>query len=125
VTTLDRTGIISGVLATKNETAGEALTVLKAEITRMRDSGITTQELADAKSYLTGAWPLAFDSNSSITSRLLAFRLDGLSPDYGDKRNAEILALTGEQMKRVAKTYLDPNRMLTVVLGKPVGIAAK
>jgi zinc protease len=125
LTTLRRTGVIYGSLATKNETAGEALGLVKAEFDRMRSQGPAAAELADAKAYLTGAWPLAFDSNASIASQLLSFRLDDLPPNYGDKRNAEIEALTAEDLKRVAQTYLDPAKMFAVILGKPEGLPPK
>jgi zinc protease len=123
LTTLRRSGVIYGSFATKNETAGDALNLVKAEFTRMRNEGPTKDEIAAAKAYLTGAWPLAFDSNATIASQLLSFRLDDLPPNYGDQRNAEIEALTADNLKRVAQTYMDPSKMFTIVLGQPKGLA--
>jgi zinc protease len=125
LTTFDRTGVVYGSLATKNETADEALEVVKAEIKRLRDEGPSEQELADAKAYLTGSWPLAFDSNASIATQLLAFRIYGKPPNYGELRNPEVEALTVENLREVARKHLDPDRIFVVALGKPKGLTAK
>lgn len=125
VTTLDRAGILFGTFATKNETAGEALNLVRAEIARLRDDGPSEQEVNDAKAYLTGSWPLSFDSNASTATQLLAIRRNDFPPDYADKRNAEIEALTTEKLRQIAKKYLDPDRMFVVVLGKPQGLPSQ
>lgn len=122
LTTYEHTGVWVGRMATKNESAGEALKVLKDELARVRDTGVTAEELADAKTYLTGSYALAFDSNSNVASQLLTIALDGKGPDYADKRNQEVEAVTLADVNRVAKTYMDPGRLVTLVLGDPKGL---
>ena len=63
--------------------------------------------MADAKTYLTGSYPLGLDSNVKIARTLNAYQRQGLTPDYVEKRNALIQAVTlaagqrdGEEMVR-------------------------
>lgn len=113
-----------GGLATDNKTAGQALDLVKAEIQKFRDSGITDEELKDAKAYLTGSYALRFDSNAAIGNILLSYYLQGFGKDYINTRNPEIEAVTKEQVNAAAKRLLDPAQLYTVVVGKPEGVTA-
>jgi zinc protease len=88
------------------------------------EGGVTEQELADAKAYLTGSYPLGFDSNAKIASQMMGVRQENLGVDYFDRRNALVTAVTLDDVNRVAKTYLDPARYSFFVVGQPQGIEA-
>ena len=124
LTTPDRAPLMVVGLATANATAAEALETVKAEMARMRDGGVTEEELDAAKRYLTGAWPLQFDSNAKIAARLAGFKSQDLTPDYLTERNALVEAVTLEDVARVAKRLLDPERFLVVAVGRPEGLEA-
>ncbi len=111
-----------GSLATANATAGQAFDLVKEEIRKFRDEGITDEELADAKAYLTGSFALNFDTNSKISSVLLGYFLQDFDKDYVNRRNPEIEAVTKGQVNAAAKRLLDPNGLFTVVVGKPEGV---
>ena len=64
------------------------------------------QELDDAKTYLTGSFPLAFASNAGIASQLSTFQRQGLAIGYVASRNALIEAVTLDDVKRVAETVV-------------------
>jgi len=107
---------------TKNESAGEFIAGVKSNMVRIVEEGITAEELADAKAYLTGSYPLGFDSNAKIAGNMMGVRLDGLPVDFFDKRNPMIEAVTLEDVNRVAKTYLDPSNFTFIVVGEPEGL---
>lgn len=107
---------------TKNESAGEFIAEIKAQMETMVADGMTEQELSDAKAYLTGSYPLGFDSNSKIAGNMMGVRLDDLPVDFFDKRNAMIEAVTLEDVNRVAKEYLKPENFTFVVVGEPEGL---
>ena len=119
---LNKAGYSMGYLATANETAGEALKVTKAVLKDIADNGPTAEELALAKTYLTGAYALRFDSDSSIASNLLAIQLQDYPITHMLTRNDKVNAVTLEQVKAYAKQLLEPDQMIVVVVGKPVGI---
>jgi len=84
---------------------------------RIRTEPVTDKELEDAKSYLTGSFPLRIDSNSKIAGFNLAVEYYGLGLDYVDKYPAIINAVTKEDILRVAKKYLDTRNYVLVVVG--------
>ncbi|CAA7624602.1 pitrilysin family protein [Magnetospirillum sp. UT-4] len=120
----DRAGLIVGGVATQNARIAESLDLIRAEWRRMGEEGPSETELADAKTYLTGSFPLQLDSTAAIAGLLVAMQLDDLGIDYLDKRNGYIEAVTLADVRRVAKRLLDPARLSVVVVGKPEGLAA-
>jgi zinc protease len=92
---------------------------------RLRTEGVTEQELADAKTYLTGALPVSLDSSGSIANLLYSLQIDGLPRDSLDKRAALIAAVKAEDIRRVARRLLRDDAAVTVVVGKPVGLPAE
>lgn len=114
--------IYFGSFATDNARVKEAIDLTKSEIVKLRDGGATAEEVADAKAYLTGSYPLRFDSNAKIASGLIGLYMSGFDKDYINRRNAEIEAVTVEQVNAVTKRLLDPNGFYFVVVGKPEGL---
>ena len=119
---LDRSGLYMGQVSTENAKAGETLSLVRAEFKKLRENGITEEELKNAKTYLTGSYPLRFDSNTKIASQLVAIQLEELGIDYIDKRNDMINAVTLDDIKRVAERLLDPDNMIISIVGKPENI---
>ncbi|MBV9992326.1 MAG: insulinase family protein [Alphaproteobacteria bacterium] len=114
---LRRAGAIEGLVATRADAMQETLDTVRETMTRFADQGPTPQELADAKTYLTGSFPRAFASNQGTASQLSAFQRAGLSVDYVAKRNGLINAITLDDVKRVAKKLFDPGKLTVVVAG--------
>ncbi|MEM9764031.1 MAG: pitrilysin family protein [Pseudomonadota bacterium] len=119
---IDGAPLYLGQVQTANERIGESLDVIAAEWRRMAEGGVTEQELADAKRYLTGAFPLRFDSNGKIAGFLVAAQEYELGLDYIAKRNGLVEAVTGEDIARVAARLLDADALSTVVVGQPAGL---
>lgn len=122
VSSQDKIQLWSGGGQTKNESAGEFIAGVKANMETMVADGMTEEELANAKAYLTGSYPLGFDSNAKIAARMMGVRLDELPVDFFDKRNAMVEAVTLEDVNRVAAEYLSPDNFTFVVVGQPEGL---
>jgi zinc protease len=112
-----------GSLGTRNEKAGEVLALVKDVLKRMAEAGPTAQELAEAKTYLTGSYALRFDSNAKIAGQLLGIQQENLGLDYVNRRNAMVEAVTLEQVKAQAKRLLDADRLIVTVVGRPEGLS--
>ena len=106
-----------------NERIAEAIKVIRVEMGRMRNEGVTESELNDAKTYLTGALALSLDSSGSIAGLLHSLQIDGLSPDHLTRRGALIAAVRLEDVRNVARRLLRDETLTTVVVGKPVGVS--
>jgi len=116
--------IIMGTVQSEKSKIGTALDVTKSEMARFASGGATEKELADAKTYLTGSFPLTLDSNAKIARTLNGFQRVGLAPDYVDKRNALIQTVTLREVNAMAKKYYDPERLVVVVAGTPAQSAS-
>jgi zinc protease len=88
----------------------------------MAEHGLTATELRDAKTYLTGSYPLRFTSSRRIASILTGIQLERLGIDYIKKRNGLITAVSHADVNRVAKKLLKPDAITLVVVGKPEGV---
>ena len=121
---LRHAGLIIGSVATENARMGDSLKLIREQWARMRDQGPSDQELADAKTFLTGSFPLMLDSTTSIANLLLTLQLDHLGIDYLDRRSALIDRVGMDDVRRVAKRLLDPAALEVVIVGKPEGVAA-
>ena len=114
-----QSSILTGGVASKSAAIDESLRVIRAEFKRIAEDGPTQTELDNAKSYLTGSYALRFDSNSKIASQLLGLLEEGFGPDYIEKRNGLIEAVTMADCKRVAKTLFDEKNLIVTVVGRP------
>ncbi|MBL4691618.1 MAG: insulinase family protein [Rhodospirillales bacterium] len=119
---LDRAGLIFGAAGTANANVGETLSLLRREWKRMADDGLTEKELADAKTYLTGSYPLRFTSSGSVAAMLVGIQRENLGIDYMDRRNSLIEAVTLADVNRAAKTLLSADNLTVVVVGMPKGV---
>ena len=99
-----------GRVATANATAGEVVEAVREEWRRMAEDGVTDAELADAVTYLTGAYPLRFDGNATIADILVGMQIADLPPSYVTERNDMVRAVTREDLARVAERLLRPGR---------------
>jgi zinc protease len=115
--------VVLGGTATRADRTADALTIIEQETKRMAEEGPTPQELAEAKSYLKGAYALSLDTSSKIASQLTQIQLDRLGIDYIQKRDSLIDKVTLEDAKRVAKRLFGGG-MLVTVAGKPKGLAS-
>ena len=123
--TYKRAALLVVSTASANERVADAIRVVRAEIARMRTEGITEQELADAKTYLSGALALSLDSSGSVASLMHSLQVDGLSPDHLVRREALIAAVKIDSVRRVARRLLREETMTTIVVGKPVGVVSE
>jgi zinc protease len=121
---LDHTALFMTGTATRADRTGQTLDVLQSEIRRLAEEGPTEDELAKAKSFLTGSYALRFDTSGKIAQQLVQIQVDGLGIDYIDKRNSLVEAVTLADVKRVAKRLLDGGMLVTVV-GRPQVTPAK
>ena len=119
---MDHAEGLSISLSTENKNAAEALTLIRQEITRMRDTPITTQELSEAQSYIVGSLALSFSTTDAIASNVLGLQENDRPIDYFDTYPALIKAVTIADITRVSKRLLTPDQMLTVIVGKPAGV---
>ncbi|MFV0383989.1 M16 family metallopeptidase [Paracoccus sp. (in: a-proteobacteria)] len=112
-----------GGSAISNAGVPEALGLIRQEWDRIAADGVSDQELADAKTYLTGEYALRFDGNRKIASIMSGMQLIGLPIDYVNTRNARIDAVTRDDVHRVAQRLLRSGDLRFVLVGRPEGLS--
>ncbi len=122
---LEHSALVMGGVATANERAGESLSVIRDEWARMGAEGPTGDEVDDAKTYLTGSYPLRFSSTGEISGTLLGIQLDDLGIDYINIRNDLIDAVTMEDARRVARELFRAEDLTVVIVGRPDGVVSR
>jgi zinc protease len=118
-----KAGLLVISTASANQRIAQALDVVRAELARLQKDGPTEQEFASAKTYLTGALALSLDSSGAIAGLLHSMQVDQLPPDHLERRAALIAAVKIDDVRRLARRLLDQDRLIAVVVGKPVGLA--
>jgi zinc protease len=111
--------IIMGEVQSDKTKVLTALDVTRSEMARFAREGATQTELTDAKTYLTGSFPLTLDSNAKIARTLNQYQRSGLPADYVLRRNALIDGVTLAKVNEMAKKYFDPSRLVVVIAGTP------
>ena len=119
---LRHAGILYGSVATRNDRVGDVLEILRSEWRRFRDDGPTPAELEAARTYLIGSFPLGLDTTSRLAALLVSLQVEGLGMDYVERRAAALAAVTIDDVRRVAKRLLDPDRLRIVIVGAPQGL---
>ncbi|MBI1724788.1 MAG: insulinase family protein [Candidatus Tectomicrobia bacterium] len=104
-------------LQTKNESANQAIRESLAEVRRMQESGVTGQELEEAKAYITGSFATQFSSSSRIAEYILSVEHLGFSPDYPDLYPGKIRAVTREQIQEAARKYIKLDEAVLAAVG--------
>lgn len=111
-----------GSFSSANDRIAEAVNVVRQEWRLAAEEGFSEEEVAAAKTYLTGAYPLRFDGNARIARILVAMQEQGLPIDYIATRNDQVDAVTREDVNRVAARLLQPDTLQFVVVGQPEGL---
>ena len=119
LTSYNRASVMLGSVATRADAVRQTIAVVHDTMAQFAANGATQTELDDAKTYLTGSFPLAFASNAGIASQLNTFQRQNLDIGYVARRNSLIQAVTLADIKRVAKRLYDPTRLTVVVAGTP------
>jgi len=129
----DKQGLVYGVMShfdarlmpgsfwvnfqTRTEATNQAIQGVLAEIKNIREAPVSDQELTEAKSFLIGSFPLRLDSTAKLAQVLAQVEFYGLGFEYFSQYPKWIERVTKEDVQRVAKLYLDPQRYALVVVG--------
>lgn len=105
-------------LQTRTDGVAEALRLIKTELTRMGQAPVSDHELALAKAYLTGSFPLRMDTSAELADLLVTVEEFGLGLDYPDRFKERVENVSAADVLRVARLYLDPATFSIVCVGK-------
>jgi zinc protease len=108
--------------AVANPAAGAAAREVLAELDRLRDAPVEPEELSETKSYILGVFPYTLQTVDGILHHLETLAVYGLPDDYyaPERYLARLDAVSREEIQRVARDHLHPERAVIVAVG-PAG----
>jgi zinc protease len=102
---------------TRPDQADEAVKVSREVLATFVAEGPTAAELKDAKDNLIGGFPLLLDSNRKLLGNVANIAWNDLPLDYLETWTARMNALTVDDVKTAFARKLQPDRMVTVIVG--------
>lgn len=102
---------------TENKNVPKVVEIITNEIRSIIDVGVTEKELEETKNYSEGSLLLSMESFSSLSSFLISEKMFELERNYFVKDVEKISVIRKEDINRVAKDYLNPDRLTVVIVG--------
>jgi zinc protease len=110
--------------STKTESTVEALGVVLDVLGAMDDKPVPAEELAQRKTYITGAFPLEIETPDGVAAKVLEAMKFGYGKEYLESYRERIEAVTAEQVQAFAGKRIQPDRMLIVLAGNAKAFTA-
>ena len=104
---------------TRNETLRKCVDASIAVTQQLVDRGPTEEELAKAKRYLTGLFPLGLQASDALAAQLLDIEFYGLDPRYLETYAAKVNAVTMADVNRVLKEHFGTRDLRVLVVSDP------
>lgn len=109
-------GMFLAGFQSENARVREVLVLVREELVRLRRERVTDEELARAKAYLVGSFPLRMDTNAEVAGLLLGIEQFGLGLDYPTRYRRAIEAVTADDILRAARAHWDPDLMSLAIV---------
>ncbi len=103
--------------ATRTDATFQAISTMIKHIEGIREGLVTDEELRTAKEAFLNSFIFSFSSPSQIVGRQMALEYFDLPTDYLDQYRDNVAKVTKEEILRVAKKYLHPDRLIIVAVG--------
>lgn len=111
----------SGMFAVKTsvqvDKTADAVTEILGEIRRIQEEPVSAEELAQAQHLLAGFFVLGTQKVQSISENIARIELNDMPKDFIATYRDKIMAVTVEDVRRVARTYLNADDMQFVIAG--------
>ncbi len=115
--TKNRGGEFEATAEVRTPVTGESLKEFFYELERIRSEKVGDDELQDAKNFLTGVFPIRAETQEGLTNLIVSQKLYDLPDDYLQTYRDNVNAVTVEDVERVAKKYIEPDKMAIVIVG--------
>lgn len=106
-------------LQTRNDQADTALQVAQTTLREFTANGPSAEALEEARQNITGGFALDLAGNGKLASALGLIAFYGLPLDYLQNYIGTINSITLEQVKHAWQRHVQPDQMITVIVGGP------
>lgn len=116
-------GTFRATAEVRTPVTGASLHEFFYELERIRADKVSDDELRNAKSYLTGVFPIRIETQDGLVDQLVSIRMYDLPDDYLQTYRERINAISAEDIQRVAQKYIRPAEAVLVVVGDAAEIS--
>ena len=110
-------GTVRATAEVRTPVTGDSLKEFFHELNRIRNEPVSEKEIADAKSYLTGVFPLRLETQEGLVDQLLQIKMFGLPQDYLETYRSQIQEVKIGQVQDVARKYVRPDEAAIIIVG--------
>jgi len=110
-------GTFRATAEVRTQVTGDSLKEFVYELDRIRNEPVSEKEIADAKSYLTGVFPIRLETQEGLTDQLVQIKMLNLPNDYLQNYRNRIQAVTIDEIQTVAEKYVKPDEAALIVVG--------
>ena len=110
-------GTFRATAEVRTQVTGDSLKEFFYELNRIRNEPVSAKEIADAKSYLTGVFPIRLETQEGMTDQLVQIKMLKLPDNYLQVYRDRVQAVTIEDIQRVAQKYVKPDEAALIVVG--------
>lgn len=103
--------------AVRTDVTDSSLVEFFHEFKRIRDSAVTNDELRRAKAFISLQLPGEFETASDLANQLSGLLIFGLPLEYYRTYIPRITQVTADEVQRVARRYVRPDRVSIIVVG--------
>jgi zinc protease len=115
-------GTFRATAEVRTPVTGASLHEFFFELNRIRDERVPAEELQNAKSYLTGVFPIRIETQDGLIDQLTSVKMFDLPDDYLHTYRDRVNAVTAEEVQRVAQQHVTPDQAAVVIVGDAAAI---
>lgn len=114
----DHPGIFQVQMATRNETTNRSIDTVIEELARLRQGPITQEEVDQARTSILNSFIFQIDTKQEILAQQMGFEFYGYPLDWLQRWRAGVEKVRPADVQRVAETYVHPDRLAVLVVGR-------
>jgi len=111
-------GMFVAYAQTKAESTDQAIAAIEGEIARIRTEPVSVEELRLSKDSFLNSFVFSFSNSAQIAARQASLEYYGFPPDYLERFRDGVVAVTGEEIQRVAQKHIHPEGMIILAVGR-------
>ncbi len=115
----DYPGLFQLSMGTKSGTTAAAIDALYEELDNLKRTPATAEELARARDAILNQFVFRYDTKQKVMADRMLYEFYGYPPDFLERYRAGIEKVTPEDVARVARQYVDKDKLALLVVGKP------
>jgi len=110
-------GTFRATAEVRTAVTGASLHEFFYELDRIRNEAVSEEEITNAKSYLSGVFPIRIETQDGLIDQMVNIRMFDLPDDYLHTYRDRINAVTADEIQAVAQKYVTPEVAAVVIVG--------